>query len=426
MARKKSKGKIIFLIILIIAAIAAVGYFLSKDKTVDIPVRTDKVSLRTITQKVNAIGNLHPETEVKISSEASGEIIELPVMEGDTVRKGQLLARIKPDLIQTQLEQYQAALDASKTDIDYQKSSLERAEYEFSRMRDLYQKEYVAKQDLDRAKTTLDQARSQYQNSLARYDQSKASLKQIQQNASRTTILSPIDGIVTALNIEVGEKVLGTVQNLGTEMMRISDLSTMNTKVDVDENDIVLINVGDTASIEIDAFPDKIFKGIVKEIGHSAKLTSQSSQDQVTNFEVKIRLLDIDPKMRPGMSCNVDIETETHSNIIAVPLQSVTVRADIGYSEANQPKIRKVNSDQNKMKDKPQSIVFVVNGNKVDAVNVETGISDEGYIEIKTGLKKDEEIVTGSFSAISKELTDGAKIKKEDNNMSNGRRSGRK
>ncbi|MFA7325334.1 MAG: efflux RND transporter periplasmic adaptor subunit [Candidatus Kapaibacterium sp.] len=426
MARKKSKGKVIFLIILIIAAIAAIGYFLSKDKTVDIPVRTDKVTHRTITQKVNAIGNLHPETEVKISSEASGEIIELPVMEGDTVKKGQLLARIKPDLIQTQLEQYQAALDASKTDIDYQKSSLERAEYEFSRMRDLYQKEYVAKQDLDRAKTTLDQTRSQYQNSLARYDQSKASLKQIQQNASRTTILSPIDGIVTALNIEVGEKVLGTIQNLGTEMMRISDLSTMNTKVDVDENDIVLINVGDTASIEIDAFPDRIFKGIVKEIGHSAKLTSQSSQDQVTNFEVKIRLLDIDPKMRPGMSCNVDIETETRSNVIAVPLQSVTVRASIDFGADDQQKIKKVESEQTRMKDKPQSIVFVVNGNKVDAVNVETGISDEGFIEIKTGLKNGEEIVTGSFSAISKDLSDGAKIRKEEAVMRTGRRSGKK
>lgn len=426
MARKKSKGKIIFLIILIVAAVAAVGYFLSKDKTIDIPVRTDKVSLRTITQKVNAIGNLHPETEVKISSEASGEIIALPVMEGDTVKKGQLLARIKPDLIQTQLDQYKAALEAAKTDIDYQKSSLERAEYEFSRMRDLYQKEYVAKQDLDRAKTTLDQTRSQYQNSLARYDQSKASLKQIQQNASRTTILSPIDGIVTALNIEVGEKVLGTIQNLGTEMMRISDLSTMNTKVDVDENDIVMINVGDTASIEIDAFPDRIFKGIVKEIGHSAKLTSQSSQDQVTNFEVKIRLLDVDPKMRPGMSCNVDIETETRPNVIAVPLQSVTVRADIGLEDTGQQSIQKVEPEKTRMKDKPQSIVFVVNGDKVEAKNVETGISDEGYIEIKSGLKKGEEIVTGSFSAISKELTDGAKIKKEEAMIPGGRRNGKK
>ncbi len=426
MAKKKSKGKIIFLIILIIAAIAAVGYFLSKDKTVDIPVRTDKVSLRTITQKVNAIGNLHPETEVKISSEASGEIIALPVMEGDTVKKGQLLARIKPDLIQTQLEQYQAALDASKTDIDYQKSSLERAEYEFSRMRDLYEKEYVAKQDLDRSKTTLDQTRSQYQNALARYNQSKASLKQIQQNASRTTIVSPIDGIVTALNIEVGEKVLGTVQNLGTEMMRISDLSTMNTKVDVDENDIVLINVGDTASIEIDAFPDKIFKGIVKEIGHSAKISAQSSQDQVTNFEVKIRLLDLDPKMRPGMSCNVDIETETHYDVIAVPLQSVTVRLGMdAMGDESKSKIRKVNADKDNSNDKPQSIVFVVDGKKVISANVETGISDEGYIEIKTGLKADEEIVTGSFSSISKELYDGAKITKENGSMGQ-KRAGKK
>ncbi|MEZ4723512.1 MAG: efflux RND transporter periplasmic adaptor subunit [Candidatus Kapaibacterium sp.] len=414
MAKKKSKGKIILLTLFIIIAISAIAYFLSKDKTLDIPVRTDTVSLRTITQKVNAIGNLQPETEVKISSEASGEIISLPVMEGDTVKKGQLLAKIKPDLIQTQLDQYQAALDASKTDIDYQKSSLERAEYEFSRIRDLYQKEYVAKQDLDRAKTTLDQSRSQYQNSLARYNQAKASLKQIQQNASRTTIVSPIDGIVTALNIEVGEKVLGTIQNMGTEMMRISDLSTMNTKVDVDENDIVLINVGDTASIEIDAFPEKIFKGIVKEIGHSAKISSQASQDQVTNFEVKIRLLDIDPKMRPGMSCNVDIETETRYNVIAAPLQSVTVRLDMaGRNEEDNSKISKVDKTNKTELDKPKSIVFVAEGNKVIAANVETGISDGGFIEIKTGLKEGEEIVTGSFSAISKELYDGAKIKRE-------------
>lgn len=426
MARKISKGKIIVFIILLLCTSAALIYFLNKDKTIEIPVRTDVVTKRTITQKVNAIGNLHPETEVKISSEASGEIISLPVMEGDTVRKGQLLAKIRPDIIETQLEQYQAALNASKTDIDYQKSTLERAEYEFNRIRELYGKEYVAKQELDRAKTTLDQSRSQYQNSLARYEQSKASLKQIKQNASRTTILSPIDGIVTLLNIEVGEKVLGTVQNMGTEMMRISDLSVMNTKVDVDENDIVLISVGDTANIEIDAFPDKIFKGIVKEIGHSAKLTSQASQDQVTNFEVKIRLIDIDPKMRPGMSCNVDIQTETHYDVIAVPLQSVTVRIGMdNKDDESQAKISKVNSDRAKNSDKPQSIVFVVDGKKVNSVNVETGISDEGFIEIKSGLKVDEEIVTGSFSAISKELSDGAKITKEPSKIGQ-KRAGRR
>jgi HlyD family secretion protein len=408
MAKKTSKGKVIFITIVIVSVVAAGLYILTKDKSQAITVRTQKVEKRTITQKVNAIGKLNPETEVKISSEASGEIISLPVMEGDTVKKGQLLARIKPDIIETQLQQYQAALDASKTDIDYQKSSLERAEYEFDRVRELYKDEYVSKQDLDRAKTNLDQTRSQYQNSIARYEQAKASLKQIQRNASRTTITSPIDGIVTSLNVEKGEKVLGTVQNMGTEMMIISDLSVMNTNVDVDENDIVLISLGDTSNIEIDAFPDKIFKGVVQEIGHSAKLSAQSSQDQVTNFEVKIRLLDLDPKMRPGMSCNVDIETETRSNVVAVPLQSVTVRVSSNGNK-ERSKIRKVD-DSKQEEPKPQTVVFKVEGDKVKSVSVETGISDQGFIELTSGLEEGAKIVSGSFTAISKELYDGAKI----------------
>jgi HlyD family secretion protein len=415
MAKKTSKGKIIFFILLIVSVVAAGLYILTKDKSEAISVRTQKVEKKTITQKVNAIGKLKPETEVKISSEASGEIISLPVMEGDTVKKGQLLARIKPDIIETQLQQYQAALDASRTDIDYQKSSLERAEYEFERIRDLYKDEYVSKQDLDIAKTNLDQSRSQYQNALARYEQAKASLKQIQRNASRTTIKSPIDGIVTALNVESGEKVLGTVQNMGTEMMIISDLSVMNTNVDVDENDIVLISLGDTSNIEIDAFPDKVFKGVVQEIGHSAKLSAQSSQDQVTNFEVKIRLLDLDPKMRPGMSCNVDIETETRSDVVAVPLQSVTVRVSKGNDE-EASKIRKV-SDEPKNEPKPQTVVFVVEGESVKSVSVETGISDQGFIELTSGLESGAEIVSGSFTAISKDLYDGAKVKVMNSDM---------
>jgi HlyD family secretion protein len=423
MAKKTSKGKVIFITLVIASVVAAGLYILTKDKSQAISVRTQKVEKRTITQKVNAIGKLNPETEVKISSEASGEIISLPVMEGDTVKKGQLLARIKPDIIETQLQQYQAALDASKTDIDYQKSSLERAEYEFDRVRELYKDEYVSKQDLDRAKTNLDQTRSQYQNSLARYEQAKASLKQIQRNASRTTITSPIDGIVTSLNVEKGEKVLGTVQNMGTEMMIISDLSVMNTNVDVDENDIVLISLGDTSNIEIDAFPDRIFKGVVQEIGHSAKLSAQSSQDQVTNFEVKIRLLDLDPKMRPGMSCNVDIETETRTDVVAVPLQSVTVRVNSGGGE-ERSKIRKVNNDKGE-EPKPQTVVFKVEGDIVKSVNVETGISDQGFIELTEGLEEGAEIVSGSFTAISKELYDGAKIKNI-NSDQNARRARKK
>jgi HlyD family secretion protein len=267
------------------------------------------------------------------------------------------------------------------------------------------------------AQAAYDQAVSGYKAALARYNQALASLKQIKRSAERTTITAPIDGVVTSLSVEEGENVVGTAQMQGTEMMRVSDLSVMNAVVEVDENDIVMVKNGDTARVEVDALPDNIYNGVVIEIGHSAIVSSLGTQDQVTNFEVKIRLIDEEPRLRPGMSCNVDIETKTRRDVIAVPLMAVTVRAedfdrspDVREGERGLRKKENKESGVSKVK-RPPSVVFIKDGNKVKKKEVKTGISDKGYIEITEGLEEGQTIVSGSYQAVSKQLHDGAEIK---------------
>ena len=416
MAKKKSKRNTIIIISflsIIVIVIVWLVWKSSDDKTIQVTV--ENAGHRTITQMVSAIGTIRPETEVKISSETSGEITYLAVKEGDTVRQGELLVRINPDIIQTQLDQFRAASNAAQMGIEVAKAEMERSESELKRLKDLYAKGYISQQDFDRAKTTYDQSVSHYKSSLSSYNQSVAALKQFQVSASKTTINSPINGIVTSLNVEKGEKVVGTAQMQGTEMMKIADLKVMNAMVDVDENDIILVKIGDTVKIEVDAIPDSIYLGYVIEIGHSAKATALGSQDQVTNFEVKVRFIDYVPALRPGMSCNVDIQTETHYNVLAVPLMAVTTRSDTGNNpDANGDNgfgARKVNDeDKIKKKVKPQTIVFLKDGNKAKKKKVETGLSDKGYIEITSGLKKGDAVISGGYSAVSKELKDGSEI----------------
>jgi HlyD family secretion protein len=334
------------------------------------------------------------------------------------VKAGQLLIRIKPDIVQTMLEQYKASVEAAKMDVQSIKEKLQQSQTELKRAQDLYRDKYISQQEFDNYNTNFQQLTANYKSSLARLDQAIASYKQIQKNADRTTIYSTMKGVVTSKNIEKGETVLGTQQFQGTEMLRISDLSVMNAVVEVDENDIVLIKKGDTAKIEIDALPDIEFKGVVIEIGHSAITTAGVTQDQSTNFKVKVRLLNPNPRLRPGMTCNADITTETKYNVMAVPLQSVTVRrAGLEFQE-NGSEIQKVDKKEeaNKSQDKVPMVVFVKQKDKVKSVGVKTGISDEGYIEITEGLKGGEEVVSGSFQAISKQLQDGTKIVLEDKN----------
>jgi HlyD family secretion protein len=377
-------------------------------------VKTQNVERRTISQKVSAIGRINPETEVKISPETSGEIIYLGIEEGDTVSANQLLVKIKPDIIQTRLDQYKAGLDASKMEIEMRKAEMERSKSELSRITELYKKEFASKSDFERAESTYQTALAAYKSSLSGLERSEAAYREIERNAERTAIFAPIAGTVTKLAVEKGEKVVGTEMMQGTEMLRVSDLSVMNAVVDIDENDIVLVDIGDTAYVEVDAFPNKKFLGQVIEIGHSAQVSSLGSQDQVTNFSVKVRLLEKDVKMRPGMSCNVEINTQTKYNVLSVPLQAVTVRIDKREQNETEQKSNQFKTEEAVEKsDIPPSLVFVVSGDSVKQTVVETGVSDSGFIEIVSGLSDKQEIVTGNFTAVSKLLEDGSKIKKE-------------
>lgn len=411
MAKKSRKALYITLISVAILAIV-LSYFLLKNKDESIAIKTEKVELRTITQKVSAIGKIRPETEVKISSEASGEIMFLGFRDGDSVNKGQLLVRIQPDIVQSQLEQFTASADASKIAIDATKAEMDRAQADFKRISDLYAKQYASREEFDRAKSTLEQAQSRFRSSGSDYTRAFSALKQMRSQASRTTLYSPMSGTVTSLSVEAGEKVVGTAQMQGTEMMRIADLNIMNAWVDVDENDIVFVKIGDTARIRVDAMPDEELFGYVYEIGHSAKTSAAGTQEEVTNFEVRIRIIDKDKRLRPGMSCSVEISTETHPNVLSVPLQSVTVRS----IQATEPEISSGSIQQQEEKKKsnskrPPSVVFLKDGDKAKMVKVETGLSDHGFIEIKKGLKVGQEIISGSFQAINKLLQDGSIIK---------------
>lgn len=420
MAKKSHKARNLTLIGLGIFFLI-LGYFLFSPKDETIPVTIDKVGKRTITQRVSAIGKIRPETEVKISSEASGEIISLGFRDGDSVTKGQLLVRIQPDIVSSQLEQFSASAEAAKIAIDGAKAEMDRANADFKRINDLYAKQFASKEEYDRAKSAMDQAISRYRASGSEYSRSFSALKQMRSQASRTTIYAPMSGTVTNLTVEAGEKVVGTAQMQGTEMMRIADLNVMNAWVDVDENDIVFVKIGDTARIRVDAMPDVELLGYVYEIGHSAKTAAAGTQEEVTNFQVKIRIIDKNKQLRPGMSCSVEIDTETHRDVLSVPLQAVTVRMNAQKEEEESGSITEDKSAKKTMTKRPPSVVFIKEGNTSKMVRVETGLSDRGFIEITKGLKLGQEIISGSFQAVNKLLMDGSMIRIDDGKDQGGK-----
>ncbi len=416
MPRKKKRrvGTAILIIALIIAALGAVAWWMIGNRDETVFVSVEPVATRTIVQTVNAIGKVQPEFQVEISSEASGEIVFLGVRDGDTVNQGDLLIRIRPDIVETQLEQTQAAAEASKMAITIAKAELDRTEADLKRISELYKKDFATREEMDRAKAAYESAVARYAQTKADYSRSLGALKQTRATAERTSIEAPMSGVVTYLAVERGEKVVGTAQMQGTEIMRIADLSIMNAWVDVDENDVALLSVGDTARVRIDALPDRRYNGVVYEISHSPKTSGAGSQDEVVNFEVRIRFLDLDDRMRPGMSVSVDIETETKPDVIAVPIQSVTVNKGQLQSSTNDNwRVKDKGADQAKRRDRPQSIIWMSNGTTVTPRAIETGISDQGFIEVTEGLKVGEKIVTGPYRAVTKLLEDGTKIKIE-------------
>lgn len=417
MATKRSrKGLWITLIIGVVVIVGALAVFLVNKKERPVLVSVERVGKRTITQTVSAIGRLQPEVMVKVSSEASGEIIFLGVHDGDNVKKGQLLARIQPDIVNTQLDQTRAAAESAKLQISIAQAEMQRTDADLKRITELFKKNFASREELDKSTAAYEQAAGRYRAAQSDYQRSIGALRQTQASANRTTIFSPMDGTVTYLAVEQGEKMVGTATMQGTEMMRISDLNTMNAWVDVDENDVALISIGDTARIKVDALRDVVYRGVVYEIGHSAKVTAQGTQEEVVNFQVRIRILDKEVRMRPGMSCNVEIETETKTDVVCAPIQAVTVRAD---ADASQPDLTQRVQDRKDVAKKhsihPSSQVFVVTPQRtVHMRTVETGISDQGFIEIISGLKVGETIVTAPYQAVSKVLKEGTKIQIED------------
>lgn len=396
MPAKRRRRWILFtgigLVLLIVVAILVSGR--ESDAVV---VTVEPVQRRTITQTVSATGSIRPETEVKLSSEASGEIIELTVQEGDTVRKGQLLVRIRPDIAQTQLDQFAAAAEAAKMTMQATKAEWERARVELERVTELYRRGFAAKQELDQALTAHEQALKRYNAAAAEFERARAAYRQAQLQLSRTALYAPMSGIVTSLSVKLGEKVVGTAQMQGTELLRIADLRRLIATVDVNENDIPLVKLGDTAVVTVDALPEQSFTGIVTEIAHSPKVGQLGTQDQVVTFEVKILLLNPDPRLRPGMSCTAEIRTETRHNALAVPLQAVTVRLDTADTASTTRK-------------RPPTVVFVPENGRARMVYVETGISDRNYIEIRQGLREGMQVVSGSYHAISRLLRDGTPV----------------
>jgi HlyD family secretion protein len=410
---KKSKKKIIIFSIIGVVLIALVALVvMGSSKETIITIQTEKIEKRTITQIVSATGKIQPETQVKINAEVSGEITGLPVREGDRVNKGDLLVRIKPDAYQAQYERAQAALSSSE-------ANLLKSEAEHRRFSELFEKKLVSDSDMDIAKAT-------YQSSRATFAQATASLKEARETLAKTTIYAPMNGVISQLNTELGERVSGSTFTQGTHIMTVADLSQMEARVDVGENDVVMVTVGDTARIEVDAYPDKKVIGLVSQIANTAKSAGLGTQDQVINFEVRIRLRSEEGvQLRPGMSMTADIETETRKNVFAVPIQSVTVRLPKMEARLEQPEeeggavLEK--KPKKKEEEKLDEVVFVVDNGEAKTVVVKRGLSDDTYVEI-TGTDMDgKEVVSGPFKAINRDLENGSKVK-VDNKA--GRRTG--
>jgi len=401
----------VVIVLLILAVIGKkAGWF---GKGVTFKVAVEYAERRAITETITANGKIQPEKEVKITPDVSGEIVELTVMEGDQVTKGQLLLRIKPDIYISQRDRSIAAINSSRARLAQSEAQFTQAQLAYNRTKQLFQEHTISQSEYEQAEASYNVAKAEVD--AARYSviSSEAALKEANENLVKTSIYSPMTGTVSMLLVELGERVAGTNLMAGTEILRIADLSRMEAQVEVNENDIVRINLGDTAIIEVDAYLNEKFKGVVTQIANSAKTTGVSA-DQVTNFDVKIFILpesyqkyasEGSNPFRPGMSTTVDIQTESKKEILTVPIQAVTTRMD-----TSELKIKKANEDI-------RTLVFLTDDKYALARDVKTGIQDNTYIEIISGIEDSAKVITAPFSAISKKLSDSTLVeivKKED------------
>jgi len=427
--RWSRRRKIIFGVIGVLVLWMVVSYILGKREK-PIPVTTEKAVRKTIVQTVSATGKVQPETEVKISPEVAGEIIDLPVEDGKAVKKGDLLVKIRPDSYKAVLEQQEAAISSAKATNLQQKATMVKAAQDLKRAEDMYNKKTISIQEYNAAQAAADVASNTYESSLHLIEQAQASSSQARDALSKTTIYSPIDGTITLLNSKLGERVVATNQFAGTEVMRVADLTHMQAVVDVNENDVVNVKLGDKSSVKIDAYGDRRFRGTVQQIANTGKTTGSGTQEEVTNFEVKINLENENVILRPGLSCTADIETSTVKDAVAVPMQSVTIRTgdtSLSPEEIEKRKLKQTQRDksegsaevtnerqekqtQKDEREKLQKGVFKKVGNKAVWTKVTTGINDDASMEIKSGVNPGDDIIAGSYTAISRKLKDGAKV----------------
>lgn len=420
LSRKKLYTLIAIAVLVVIALVAMIS---SGQREKPIEVTTDKAVRKSITQLVTATGKIQPEVEVKIAPEVSGEIVEIPVREGQLVRKGQLLLRIRPDSYQAQVESQQASYNSARSASTRNRAELERAESDYRRIQSLYDRGLVSEAERRNAQTTYDMAKAALESSRFEIQRAAGAVAQIREALSKTVIYAPSDGTISALNSRVGERVVGTSQFAGTEVMRIADLDHMEARVNVNENDVVNVKVKDKVRVSVDAYPDRVIDGFVREIAATALTRNAGTQEEVTNFEVKISIPDRSLRLRPGMSATADIETATVRDVVAVPIQSVTVRStdsDLSPEEREKQRVPDEGADvtnermekarERAEKEKLQRVVFLRDGDTVRMQKVETGIADNTHIEIKSGVKPGDEVVSGSYTAISRRLKDKAKI----------------
>lgn len=419
---KKIKILIFSGAVLVIAAFIVINLTKARGKTIE--VQTDKVKMGDITQLVSGSGKIQPEKEVKISAYVGAEIKKLPVKEGDKVKEGQLL-------VELDRTRYEAALERGKSDLKSAKANLKKAKSELKRAQDLFSKDLLSQAELEGIEANYELAESNV-------EQAEANIKQSKDDLSKTRLTSPMDGTVTKLNKEEGEIALGS-QFQADVIMTVADLSRMEMVAEIDENDVVLVSLGDSAEIEVDALPDQLFQGIVTEIAHTATTRGLGTQEEVTNFDVTISIIDNVEQLRPGMSATVDIKTETHEDVLYVPIQAITMREpkdttrtvgrfskktwrpkkgstrdenlEVWEKEHSDGSNNRKAKKQKRDKDKMVQVVFIVEDGKAKMVPVDTGITSEKDVEVISGLQQGQEVITGSFRALTKLLKDGSKVK---------------
>jgi len=435
--------KLLWTIIVLVAIIAVLITLKATGKIgkeEGIEVNTEKAAKRTIIETVNASGKVYPEVEVKVSSDISGEIVELKVEEGDSVRKGQEVARIYADIYASQRDQVAAGVTQADAQVsntlaalESYKATLDQAQATYNRQKKLLNDKVISSSEFEQADQAYKSAKANYnaaketiRGGQANFTAAQAQLQRANKDLSRATITAPMDGIVSLLSVKKGERVVGTAQMTGTEMMRIADMHSMVAQVDVGENDITKVKIGDTAIIEVDAYSNRKFKGLVYKIANPVTSTTTST-NEVTSYKVHIRLFpdgykDLISKgkfpFRPGMSANADIQTKRTFDVLSIPLNAVTTRSK-DSTKAAAAKIAKEKTDGNDdsknavSSDDLQEVVFIYDNKtfKVRKAIVKTDIQDLNYIQIVTGLKEGEEVVTGPYTIVSKTLKEGDKVK---------------